>query len=129
MFFSDRSFDHLEQERALAKIWRLLDQMNELVNWDMFLPVVEGQVDYGRWSGSVLPGEDPLWMLRMCVRQDLRGRSDGETSSRCPYEPHSGVRIKWRWSGVIQRRRRFWRGSLSNRSGASAGEKITFPSD
>mgnify|MGYP006283623221 CR=1 FL=1 len=72
-------FDHLDRERALEKIRRPLDRMNEVVDWEMFRPVLEEQLEYGKSPGPGRPAKDPLLMLKMCVLQDLHGLSDEET--------------------------------------------------
>lgn len=72
-------FDHIERERALAAIKRPLDRINEAVDWEMFRPVLEKRLDYGKSKGAGRPAKDPVLMLKMCVLPDFHGLSDEET--------------------------------------------------
>lgn len=72
-------FDHIERERALAAIKRPLDRINEVVDWEVFRPVLEKRLDYGKSKGAGRPAKDPVLMLKMCVLQDFHGLSDEET--------------------------------------------------
>lgn len=72
-------FDYQERVEELKQRTTALDKLNETVNWELFRPVLEKQMNYSDRGKGGRPPYDPVFMFKVIVLQKYYGLSEEET--------------------------------------------------